>query len=168
MNLSSFGVLLSLAYCSAFGLANAQQTTCQVTRNDFVNGGVAQATMQISDMGPCQFKFKFGGQSAPDTWELIQPPKSGKVSFGADYAQYEPDAGFVGEDKFTIALFGKAPQCTASGARCNRNGRYEITVTVKPKSRRCARKAAYPLAQPGRRLAWFGRRHENRDPQRCA
>ncbi len=70
MKLSSFGVLMSVASCSLFSLANAEQSSCQVTRNDFVNGGVSQAAMQISDTGPCHFKFLFGGQRAPDSWKL--------------------------------------------------------------------------------------------------
>jgi hypothetical protein len=113
--------------------AGAQQA-CQVTRGDFVNGGAATAAMQLEGAGPCQFKFNFGGQQPPDKWELVEPPKSGKVSFGTDFAEYVPNAGFAGEDKFAIAIFGKAPQCTASGARCNRNGRYDIAVTVKPRT----------------------------------
>lgn len=124
--------LLLVALSAWFHSSSAQQS-CQVTRNDFVNGGVAPAAMQIDGNGPCQFKFKFGGQQPPDSWELIEPPKSGKVSFGTDFAEYVPNAGFAGEDKFTVALFGKAPQCSAPGARCNRNGRYEISVKVGPK-----------------------------------
>jgi hypothetical protein len=116
-----------------FHSSRAQQT-CQITRGDFVNGGVAPAAMQIEGTSPCQFKFNFGGQQPPDNWELIEPPKSGKVSFGTDFAEYLPSSGFTGEDKFVIAIFGKAPQCTAPGARCNRNGRFEVSVTVKPKS----------------------------------
>ena len=114
--------------------SSSAQQSCQVTRQDFVNGGVAPAAMQIEGTSPCQFKFKFGGQQPPDSWELAEAPKSGKVSFGADFAEYVPNGGFTGEDKFVVALFRKAPQCSAPGARCNRNGRYEISVTVKPKS----------------------------------
>jgi hypothetical protein len=115
-----------------FHFADAQQP-CQVTRGDFLNGGVAAAAMQVEGNTPCQFKFNFGGQQPPDSWELVEPPKSGKVTFGADFAEYLPNAGFSGDDKFVVALFGKAPQCMAPGNRCNRNGRFEIAVTVKPK-----------------------------------
>jgi len=61
----------------------------------------------------------------------VEAPKSGKVVFKDDVAEYTPNDGFSGDDKFVVALFGKAPNC---GSRCNRNGRFEFSVTVKPKS----------------------------------
>ena len=50
---------------------------------------------------------------------------------GARLLEHGDVAGFAGDDKFIVAVFGKAPNC---GARCNRNGRFEFAVTVKPKS----------------------------------
>ena len=88
--------------------------------------------MKLEQGGACQFKFRFGQINAPDSWELVESPKSGKVMFKDDTAEYQPNDGFSGEDKFVVALFGKAP--ANCGNRCNRNGRFEFAVTVKPKS----------------------------------
>jgi hypothetical protein len=130
---ASSGLLAAALLVWSVG-SDAQQSNCQVTRKDFVSGGMSAATMDIRGAQPCRFVFRFGKQNAPDSWELIQPPKSGKVSFGTDFAEYAPDSGFVGEDKFIVNLFGKSPQCNKPGGRCNRTGRYEITVTVRPPS----------------------------------
>jgi hypothetical protein len=85
--------------------------------------------MTLEQGGVCRFTFKFG-QINPHTWELVKAPKSGKVVFKDEVAEYRPDAGFVGDDTFVVAGFGKVLNC---GTRCTRNGRLEFAVTVKPK-----------------------------------
>jgi hypothetical protein len=114
-----------------FSVVHAQETKCSVKREPFVNGGVSTGTMTLEQGSVCQFSFKFGQTNLPDSWELVEPPKSGKVIFKEDIAEYQPNAGFAGEDKFIVAVFGKAPNC---GTRCTRNGRFEFAVTVRPKS----------------------------------
>ena len=86
--------------------------------------------MKVEQNATCQFRIRFGGVNPPDSWNLVQAPKSGSVAFKDDVAEYRPNEGYVGQDAFTIALFGKTPNC---GTRCNRNGQYEITVEVVPK-----------------------------------
>jgi len=88
--------------------------------------------MRLEQGSVCQFKFRFGQVNPPESWELIEPPKFGKVMFKDDTAEYQASDGFSGEDKFVVALFGKAPNC--GGGRCTRNGRFAFVVTVKPKS----------------------------------
>jgi hypothetical protein len=87
--------------------------------------------MNLEQGSVCQFKFRFAQVNSPDSWELVEPPKSGKVVFKDDTAKYQANDGFSREDKFAVAVFGKAQNC---GNRCNRNGRFEFAVTVKPKS----------------------------------
>ena len=124
-----FMCLALLAY--PFSLTRAQDAKCTVKREAFVNGGTAPGTMTLEQGSICQFTFKFGQTNPPDSWELVEPPKSGKVVFKDDVAEYQANAGFTGEDKFVVAVFGKAPNC---GTRCTRNGRFEFAVSVKPKS----------------------------------
>jgi hypothetical protein len=123
-------LLASVLASVACSLAQAQDPKCQVKRDQFVNGGRANGSMKVEQNGVCEFKFRFGGTNPPDSWNLVTPPKSGKVAFKEGIAEYRPNEGFVGDDKFTIALFGKTPNC---GTRCNRNGQYEISVQVLPK-----------------------------------
>jgi hypothetical protein len=122
--------LIIAACLFPFATAYAQSAPCEVKRQDFVNGGTSTATMALEQSGACQFKFRFGGQNPPDSWELVEAPKSGKVTFKDDVAEYQPTVGFSGQDRFVIALFGKAPNCSN---RCTRNGRFEVAVTVSPK-----------------------------------
>jgi hypothetical protein len=119
--------VFSISFC----VVHAQETKCSVKREPFVNGGVSTGTMILEQGNVCQFSFKFGQMNPPDSWELVEPPKSGKVVFKEDIAEYQPNAGFAGDDKFVVAVFGKAPNC---GTRCTRNGRFEFAVTVRPKS----------------------------------
>ena len=124
-------LVCAVLFSLPFYAVHAQETKCSVKREAFVNGGVATGAMALEQGSVCRFSFKFGQTNPPDSWELVEPPKSGKVVFKEDTAEYQPNAGFAGDDKFTVAVFGKAPNC---GARCNRNGRFEFAVTVKPKS----------------------------------
>ncbi len=118
-----------LFVCSAH--ASAQDVGCQVKREAFVNGGVSSATMLvINDGRPCQLTFQFGGQNPPDSWELVTKPQSGTVTFRGDVAEYQPNAGFTGSDKFIVAVFGRTP----GGKRHEtRNGRFDVAVTVNAK-----------------------------------
>jgi hypothetical protein len=111
--------------------ANAlAQTPCNVTRENFVNHGSANATMTLEQGQTCAFRFRFGGQVAPDSWKLVTRPKSGEVTFKDDFAEYRPAADFTGEDRFVFEVFGRAPNCDT---RCERNGRYEVTASVTPR-----------------------------------
>jgi len=123
-----FVCLALLAY--PFAAAHAQDGKCAVKGEPFANGGTATKTMTLEQESVCQFAFKFGQTNPPDSWELVDPPKSGKVVFKDEVAEYQPNAGFTGEDKFVVAVFGKAPNCSN---RCTRNGRFEFAVSVKPK-----------------------------------
>jgi len=123
--------LLALTTSMAAVPADAQPATCAVERKPYVNAGRADATMVVEEGSTCPFRFRFGGTNPPDSWKLVEKPKSGKVSFSTDVAEYQPAEGFTGEDRFVIAVFGTAPNC---GTRCVRNGEYQVTVTVKPKS----------------------------------
>lgn len=114
-----------------FSLTHAQDAKCTVKHGTFVNGGTSTGTMTLEQGSVCRFTFKFGQTNPPDTWELVESPKSGKVVMKDDFAEYQPNDGFTGEDKFVVALFGKAPNC---GTRCTRNGRFDFAVTIKPKS----------------------------------
>jgi hypothetical protein len=110
--------------------AVGQASPCEVKREPFVNGGMAAARMTGQQGGTCQFKFKFGGQNPPDSWQPVEAPKSGSVTFKEDAAEYQPTEGFSGSDRFVIALFGKTPNC---GNRCARNGRCDVVVTTGPR-----------------------------------
>ena len=110
-------------------VAFAQDANCKVDRKEFVPGRTSSATMVMTSGSTCQFRFRFGGQNAPDTWELVAPPKSGKVEFKEDIAEYRPNPDFVGSDAFAVNIFGKSP----TARRDTRNGKYEISVTVSPK-----------------------------------
>ena len=123
--------LLALAPSMFATHASAQPASCVVERKPYVNAGRADATMVVEEGSPCQFRFRFGGTNPPDSWKLVESPKSGKITFNADVAEYQPTAGFTGEDRFVIHMFGTAPNC---GSRCTRNGEYQVTVTVKPKA----------------------------------
>jgi len=124
-------ILATFAIAFSMSEARAQNPPCRVTREPFVNGGIAKATMALDQDGVCTFRFRFGGQRPPDTWEIIEAPKSGSVVFNSDVAEYKPNATFSGQDRFVIAIFGIAPGCALY---CTRNGRYEVTVAVQPKS----------------------------------
>ena len=130
MRAFSCHALVVLAVCWLTQAASAQQSDCQVTQSDFLPDIVSTAVMVVEGAGPCQFKFRFGGQNAPDSWELVEAPKSGKVTFSGDAAEYRPDPGFAGDDKFVITFTGSRPNCTKN---CFRRGRYAVAVTVKPK-----------------------------------
>jgi hypothetical protein len=111
--------------------ASAQDANCEVKRNSFVNGGTSSVTMlMVNDGKPCQLHFRFGGQTPPDTWELVSKPNAGTVQFREDVAEYQPNVGFAGTDKFTVAVFGRVP-----GGRMHetRNGKFDVAVTVNPK-----------------------------------
>jgi hypothetical protein len=110
--------------------AFAQTPKCELKRQPFINKGSSTGTMTLEQGGICQFKFRFNEINAPDSWQLVDPPKSGKVVFEEDTARYEPAEGFVGEDQFTVALSGRAANCSTA---CFRNGRFAFSVTVKPK-----------------------------------
>jgi hypothetical protein len=111
--------------------SSSPTTNCQVTRERLApNGvGVSSVVMLIDGAGPCHFKFRFDGQFAPDSWELVEAPKSGKITFNGDTVEYLPNTGFIGDDKFVVAVFGRGNWCNF----CLRNGRYAVVVTVKPK-----------------------------------
>jgi hypothetical protein len=112
--------------------AQSQDATCEVNKEQFVPGGTSSATMvMVNDGKPCQFRFRFGGQNPPDNWELVTPPQSGQVQFNEDVAEYHPNPGFTGTDKFVVAVFGRSP---GGKKRDARNGRFEVAVTVKSKS----------------------------------
>lgn len=113
-----------------FATAYAQPSPCEVDHQAFVEGGTATATMVLQQGEACEFKFRFGKEYAPDRWELVESPKSGKVAFKDDVAQYQPTGSFSGQDKFVVAVFGNKPNCSH---RCARNGRFEVAVTVTPK-----------------------------------
>jgi hypothetical protein len=132
MRTTSVASLLCIILCSVqFSRADAQAPKCEVKHQPFANGATSTGTMNLEQGSVCQFKFRFAQVNPPDSWELVEPPKSGKVVFKDDTAEYQANDGFSGEDKFAVAVFGKAQNC---GNRCNRNGRFEFAVTVKPKS----------------------------------
>lgn len=116
---------LTLLSPTAFG----QDANCKVDRKAFVSGGSSSATMIVTSGSSCQFRFLFGSQNVPDSWELATPPRSGNVEFKDDTAEYRPNAGFVGEDAFTVGVYGKSP----TARRSSRNGKFEVSVTVTPK-----------------------------------
>jgi Bacterial Ig domain len=124
-------ILTALVVTLPLAQANAQNAPCKVAREAFVQGGVAKATMILDQDGVCGLKFNFGGRRPPDSWELVQAPSEGTVVFNGDSAEYKPKAGFFGPDKFLVAVFGIAPGCAKY---CARNGRYEVTVSVQPKT----------------------------------
>jgi hypothetical protein len=114
--------------------AQSPDATCEVHRDDFKAGGTSSATIvMINDGKPCRLIFRFGGQNPPDTWDLVTPPQSGTVQFNkeAAAAEYLPNPGFAGNDKFTFAVFGRAPNLNK---KSERDGRFDVSVTVKPKS----------------------------------
>jgi hypothetical protein len=117
----------ALLVCLA-GVAQAQEGKCEVKREPFVNGGVSKGSMAVEPGGVCRFQFKFGQINPPDSWKIVEAPKSGTVVFKGDVAEYQPNAGFTGEDRFVIEVFGRAPNC---GTRCTRDGRYDFSVNVK-------------------------------------
>ena len=107
----------------------AEGSSCSVKRQPLAKGQTSSATMVLRQGGTCRFRFKFGNVNPPDSWQLVTPPKSGKVVFTDDSAEYVPDNGFSGTDRFVVAVFGKEGNC---GTRCTRDGRFDIAVTVKP------------------------------------
>ena len=113
--------------------AYAQSPTagCQVKREPMEKSAVAIATMvMVNDGKPCRLAFKFGGQNAPDSWEVRTKPESGTLEVKDEAVEYLPAAGFAGTDKFVVTAFGRAP----GGKRHNaREGTFEVTVTVSPK-----------------------------------
>jgi hypothetical protein len=112
-------------------LSSGQSAACEVKREPLEKSGEASATMvMVNDGKPCPFKFRFGGQNPPDSWELVSKPQSGTVQFRDDVAEYQPDPGFTGSDKFVVAVFGRAPGGKRHEAR---NGRFEVSVTVNAK-----------------------------------
>jgi hypothetical protein len=128
MKRTAVAAICFIGACSATALA---QSSCKVTRENFVNHGSAPATMTLQQGESCDLRFRFGGSRAPDSWKLVTPPKSGTVTFKDDVAEFRPAAGFTGEDKFSVEVFGRAPNCSN---RCERNGRFDVTVSVLPKS----------------------------------
>lgn len=111
--------------------ATAQDVTCTAKKEPFVNGGTTSAVMlMINDGKPCQLRFRFGGEHAPDSWELVSKPQAGTVQFRDDAAEYQPNPGFTGTDKFTVAVFGRS---TGVKKRDARNGKFDVSVTVNPK-----------------------------------
>ncbi len=116
-------------FAAADGLA--QSPKCKIKRDPFVNNGTATGTMTTEQGAPCEFKFRFQNIAAPDSWKLVTAPKSGNVAFKEDVAEYRPNEGFTGEDQFVLEIFGRAPNCSH---QCNRNGRFEFSVTVRPTS----------------------------------
>lgn len=125
---SALGMLVSILIVASTGAL--AQAPCKVTRENFVNHGSAGATMTLEQGQTCALTFRFGGQLAPDSWKLVAPPKSGEVTFKQEVAEYRPAADFTGEDRFAVEVFGRAPNC---GTRCERNGRYDVTVSVTPR-----------------------------------
>jgi hypothetical protein len=112
-------------------LSSGQSAACEVKRDSLEKGGQASATMvMVNDGKPCLFKFRFGGQNPPDSWELVSKPQSGTVQFRDDVAEYQPNPGFTGSDKFVVAVFGKVP---GGKTRDVRDGRFEVAVTVNAK-----------------------------------
>ena len=131
--------MLIIAAClvplgNAFGQPSS--APCEVNRQPFSGNENATATMTstatmtLMQDRACRLRFRFGGQNPPGSWELVEAPKSGKVVFAEDFAEYQPDSGFSGLDKFVVAIFGTAPNC---GGRCSRSVRYDVAVTVTPK-----------------------------------
>jgi hypothetical protein len=123
-------VALLMSMLAVGSVSALAQSPCKVTRENFVNHGSASATMTLEQGQSCAFTFRFGGQLAPDSWKLVASPKSGEVTFKEDIAEYRPAADFTGEDTFAVEVFGRAPNC---GTRCERNGRYDVTVSVTPR-----------------------------------
>lgn len=63
-----------LAFASS-GLARAQAGDCSVTHQAFVQGGVANAHMRLTNKGNgCSFTFKFGGTFEPSDWKIEKAP----------------------------------------------------------------------------------------------
>src|SRR5437867_11943809 len=74
--------LLCIILCAVqFSTANAQAPQCEVKHQPFANGGTSTGTMRLEQGSVCQFKFRFGQVNPPESWELIEPPKFGKVMF---------------------------------------------------------------------------------------
>jgi hypothetical protein len=123
-------VLTAIAALST-ALSSGQGAACEVKKEPLEKGGQASATMvMVNDGKPCPFQFRFGGQNPPDSWELVSKPQSGTVQFWDDVAEYQPNPGFTGSDKFVVAVFGRVP----GGKRHEtRNGRFEVAVTVNTK-----------------------------------
>jgi hypothetical protein len=112
-------------------LSSGQVAACEVKREPLEKSGVASATMVlVNDGKPCEFRFRFGGQNPPDSWELVSKPQGGTVRFRDDVAEYQPNPGFTGNDKFVVTVFGRVP----GGKRHDtRNGQFEVAVTVNAK-----------------------------------
>ena len=123
-------VMMMTSMLVAGSVSALAQTPCKVTRENFENHGSAKATMTLEQGQSCSFRFRFGGQLAPDSWKVVAPAKSGEVTFKEDLVEYRPAADFAGEDRFTVEVFGRAPNCST---RCERNGRYDVTVSVAPR-----------------------------------
>lgn len=123
---------LGLALAVASGLpVSAQPSDCAVTHKAFVEGGVAQGQMRVANNGEaCEFSFKFGGTFDPSDWKIESVPKHGRLEVGGSSVKYLPDAGYVGPDAFTVAVFGNNPML-AHGHR-SRNGRFAFNVDVRP------------------------------------
>ena len=111
--------------------AQAQRSDCLVTHNAFVEGGVASGRMRVVNNGEaCELSFKFAGKFEPSDWKVERAPEHGQVEVGGSGVKYRPDAGYVGADAFTVAIFGFNPML-GHGHR-SRNGRFAINVEVLP------------------------------------
>jgi hypothetical protein len=131
MNHINFLPVLCAAVCMLAAVDSfAQSPNCKIKRDPFVNNGTSNGTMTTVQGGACEFRFRFQNTSPPDSWKLVDAPKSGKVTFKDDVAEYQPNADFSGEDKFVIEVFGRVPSCSHL---CNRNGRFQFSVAVQPK-----------------------------------
>lgn len=126
-----FIAVMLIALWSAQVSAQSRDGICEVTRQPFVQGGTSSAAMvMVNDGKPCKFRFRFRGEYPPDSWDLVTKPQSGTVQFGEDAAEYQPNPGFTGTDKFVVAIFGRVRSAMKYETP---NGRFEITVTVNPK-----------------------------------
>jgi len=128
-------LLTLLAFCSILCVTNipgasAETPECQIKHDPFVARGISSGTMVTVQGAACQFKFRFRNVDVPDSWELIDPPKSGKVVFKGDVVEYQPNEGFLGGDKFIVGVFGRLSNCSF---KCYRNGRFQFSVSVKVK-----------------------------------
>ncbi|MBK6804422.1 MAG: hypothetical protein IPG84_05955 [Betaproteobacteria bacterium] len=122
-------VAVALAVCA--GAAAAQSPDCEITRENFVRGGVAPAKMSVLNNGnPCVFSFKFQGSFDPDGWKVLDSPKHGKVEAGGSTAKYLPDPGYVGSDTFVVELYGRNPMQKGAPSL---NGSFSFQVDVRGK-----------------------------------
>lgn len=124
-----------LPFASLFWLiatiAHAQPPDCEVDVRPLIDGKTSTGTMHLEQDTACRFRLGFPSLGNADTWKLVTPPESGKLTFERSGFQYKPNLGFVGHDKFTIGVSGRV--ATSCHVLCWRNGRFEIDVTVQSK-----------------------------------